>query len=488
MRQARGEEPAARPPRRVLLHTLDWPSSIRDAKDRKGLRLRQRRMSLLTDSSSRRSEQDHQAARQLELEYREHADTLDRYLNATFGTALSTAEREETRQQAFVGLATEYAKGVEIESTEAMLITCARNAAYSLLRSADRRRRKPFDPQDSAEARLPDTAAPVDVAIVEADENRRVKMLMEQLDERSRTVLQLRLELELDAPEIAERLGVSPSHAYKLLKQAGRALADSITANDQGAHSRQQRALLAACEVGTATAEQRRQAELLRDDPHARVLLAEIRGLGHRAAAFMPPVAVAGAAPPSSGRISHMLSSVKQYVTDLASRGTPAQEAATQVATSAGLRGATPATIAVMCGAGLLGGGTTAVVVNECVQAGGPAALVDNLQGGGDSDDAAQPDEEQILPLDQPPIVVETAPVTSPDPPVEATPRPDVPQSSSQPTPTPATGGGSVSGLSGNPAPQAAPAPPPPPTSSGAAAAGGTGGSGDAGTAFGGGL
>jgi hypothetical protein len=61
-------------------------------------------MSLLTDSSSRRSEHDRQAARALEQEYRDHAATLDRYLNATFGTALSPSEREETRQQAFVGL------------------------------------------------------------------------------------------------------------------------------------------------------------------------------------------------------------------------------------------------------------------------------------------------------------------------------------------------------------------------------------------------
>lgn len=436
-------------------------------------------MSLITDIDTRRSEQDHQARRQIEDEYREHAATVDRYLAGTFGTALAADERETLRQQAFVGLADEIDKGTEIRSTEAMLITCARNAAYSLLRSADRRRRYTFDPQDSPESRRPDLAtAAVDIAVVEADEDRRVKMLVGQLDERSRKVLQLRLEFEMEMPEIADRLGVSTSHAYKLLKGAGAALADAIAANNDGAHSRQQRALLTACELGTATEQQREQAErMVLADAHARVLLAEIRGLGHQAAALMPPVAVAGAAPQSSGRISHMLASVKQYASDLVGRGSPAQEAATQVAAGGGVRGS--GAVGNFVVAGVLacvgaGGGYAATV---CIDQ-GPAALVDKIPGTDDSeaDEQEQVVEAPVAPAVEPLTNVPEQVVASPES-TTADPLPDA-QAASEPTPAPPAGSDSVGGLSGNPTATPQPAPPPPVVTGGGGGTGGTGSSG----------
>jgi len=441
-------------------------------------------MSLITDIDTRSSEHDLQARRQLEYEYREHAATVDRYLAGTFGTALAADERETLRQQAFVGLADGIAKGAEIRNTEAMLIACARNAAYSLLRSADRRRRFTFDPQNSPEASRADPAtAAVDVAVVDADEDRRVKMLLEQLDERSRKVLQMRLEFEMEMPEIAERLGVSTSHAYKLLKGAGTALADSIAANNAGAHSRQQYALLTAYELETATDQQRDQAErMLAADTHARVLLAEIRGLSHQAAALMPPVAIAGAAQPSSGRISHMLASLRQHIADLAGRSGSAQEAATQVATTGGLRGSGPVANVVV--AGVLacvgaGGGYAATV---CIDQ-GPAELVDKFPGTDDSN--AQTQQEEIVETPITPVVepLTTVPDQAVAPP-ESTPTDPAPdaQAASEPAPAPPTGSDSVSGLSGNPTATPAPAPPPPPAAS---PGGGSGGGGSSAT-FGG--
>jgi RNA polymerase sigma factor (sigma-70 family) len=441
-------------------------------------------MSPITDIDTRRSEQDHQARRQLEDEYREHAATVDRYLAGTFGTALAADERETLRQQAFVGLADEIAKGTEIRSTEAMLITCARNAAYSLLRSADRRRRFTFDPQDSPESRRPDpTTVAIDVAVVEADEDRRVKMLVDQLDERSRMVLQLRLEFEMEMPEIADRLGVSTSHAYKLLKGAGTALSDAIAANNDGAHSRQQRALLTTCELGTATDQQRDQAERMLDaDTHARALLAEIRGLGHQAAALMPPVAIGGgAAPPSSERISDMLSSVKQYASDLLGRGASAQETATHVAASGGLRGS--GAVGNLVVAGVLacvgaGGGYAATV---CIDQ-GPAALVDKLPG---TDDSNAERQEQIV---EAPVAPAVEPLTTTPQQLTAQPQPTTTdpaadaQAASEPAPAPASGSDSVGGLNGNPTATPAPAPPPPPTVS----TGGGGGGSSSGATFGG--
>lgn len=438
-------------------------------------------MSLITDIDTRRSEQDHQARRELEDEYREHAATVDRYLAGTFGTALAADERETLRQQAFVGLADEIAKGTKVQNTEAMLITCARNAAYSVLRSADRRRRFTFDPQDSPEARQPDPAtAPVDIAVIEADEDRRVKMLVDQLDERSRKVLQMRLEFAMEMPAIAAHLGISTSHAYKLLKSAGTALSDAIAANNAGAHSRQQRALLAACEMGTATDEQRDQADRMLDaDTHARVLLAEIRGLGHQAAALMPPVAVAGATPPSSGRISHMLSSVKQQVSDLVGRGGSAQEAATQVAAGGGLRGGGAVSQAVVAGVlACMGAGGYAATV--CVTE-GPAALVDKLPG---TDNAKSQPRGQVVEAPVSPVVepLTTVPeqTVAPVEPAPAESAPDA-QAASEPAPAPATASDSVSGLGGDPKATPAPAPTPP-----AASSGGGGGGGSSGSTFGG--
>ncbi len=438
-------------------------------------------MSLITDIDTRRSEQDHQARRELEDEYREHAATVDRYLAGTFGTALAADERETLRQQAFVGLADEIAKGTNVQNIEAMLITCARNAAYSLLRSADRRRRFTFDPQNSPEARQPDPAtAPVDVAVIDADEDRRVKMLVDQLDERSRRVLQMRLEFAMEMPEIAAHLGISTSHAYKLLKAAGTGLADSIAANNAGAHSRQQRALLTAYELGTATDQQRDQAErMLAADTHARVLLAEIRGLSHQAAALMPPVAVAAAAPPSSGRISHMLSSVKQQVSDLVGRGGSAQEAATQVAAGGGLRGGGAVSQAVVAGVlACMGAGGYAATV--CVTE-GPAALVDKLPG---TDNPRSQPRDRVVEAPVTPVVepLTTVPeqVAAPVEPTPADSTTDA-QAASEPTPTPPTASDSLSGLNGNPTATPAPAPAPPPAASGGGASGGS-----SGTSFGG--
>lgn len=439
-------------------------------------------MSLITDIDTRRSEQDHQARHQLEDEYREHAATVDRYLAGTFGTALDADEREALRQQAFVGLADEIAKGTDVRNTEAMLITCARNATYSLLRSADRRRRYTFDPQDSPEARRADpTTAPVDVAVVDADEDRRVKMLVDQLDQRSRMVLQLRLEFAMEMPEIADRLGVSTSHAYKLLKGAGTALSDAIAANNAGAHSRQQRALLTAYELGTLDEQQRDQAERMLDaDTHARVLLAEIRGLSHQAAALMPPVAVAGAAPPSSGRISHMLASIKQQIADLAGRGASAQETATQVAASGGLRGSGPVGNLVVAGVlacvGAGGGYAATVCINQ-----GPAALVDKLPGTDDSN--AEPQQPEVVEAPVAPVVepLTTVPDQAVAAPESGTADPELDaQASSEPAPAPPTGSDSVGGLSGDPTATPQPAPPPP------AVSGGGGGTGSSGSDLGG--
>ena len=99
MRQARGEdqaEPATKPALRAGRSALAWPFSNGDAKTSRGLRLRRRRMSLITDTATRRSERDRLARRQLEDEYREHAATVDRYLAGTCLLYTSPSPRDRS--------------------------------------------------------------------------------------------------------------------------------------------------------------------------------------------------------------------------------------------------------------------------------------------------------------------------------------------------------------------------------------------------------
>ena len=143
-------------------------------------------------------------------DYREQMATVDRYIAGAFNGSFTPEDREDIAQDAFAGL--ELTRATKpVKDTEAVLITCARNAAVMRLRSADHSRRHSFDPQDSPEARIPDhTPAPEDL-VVQADEERRVHMLIELLGARERSVLKLRLQDELPAKEIAHRLDLSVS-------------------------------------------------------------------------------------------------------------------------------------------------------------------------------------------------------------------------------------------------------------------------------------
>lgn len=408
-------------------------------------------------------------------DYRDYANAVDRTLTVTFGRALSPHDREELCQEAFANVAAARANGREIRNEKALLITAALNAARSRLRSADHCTRRPFDPLDSPQAHTPSPSVPVDTAVIEAEENRRVSRLIEQLDDpRSRAVLKLRLELGLDWQEIAAYLGLRRRQTYKLLNDAGRALWELIVKDESGERSAELRALLVACEMGTATAEQRRKAAAMVDDPHVRALLAEIRGLGRRAAATLPLPPVAGAAEP--GAVTEIALHIKQSITD-AAQGlkhqavgligrAPAQETATQLAAAGGARGTGTVAVALVACLGV--GGGAAVGVKECIDQGVPTTLVNAIVGSEQSPAAS--DDERAE--GEAPSALDVSPIPLPAaPPAEQTPATDegseVPRreaAPSEPTPAPATGGDSLSGLSGDPTPTPAPAPAPTPT------------------------
>ncbi|MCA1701271.1 MAG: sigma-70 family RNA polymerase sigma factor, partial [Actinobacteria bacterium] len=248
-------------------------------------------------------------------DYRAQIAAVDRFLASAFkNKSLTPEDREDIRQDAFAGLELQRSRK-PVEDTKAVLITCARNAARMRLRSHDHNRRDTFDPLDPDTVGIPDAAPAPDELAIRTDEDRRVRLLINQLGEREQAVLKLRLEQELPAKEIAGRLGLSVSRAHKLLKRAGQALVDAIAASELGEFSRRQRSLLAAIVMGIATDRQRRAGAEMLEDPHARAILAELRGLGQKTAAALPlPPAAAGAE--HSGRLSEALTHVKAQLAD----------------------------------------------------------------------------------------------------------------------------------------------------------------------------
>lgn len=402
-------------------------------------------------------------------QYSEHAAAVERYLASKFGRAFNRHDREDLRQDAFLALERQRARGEPIRSEEAVLIRCARNAAFDRLKATNRRKDHPVDPLDSAASRAPDPALPTDAAVMKADEERRVRLLVDQLDIRAREILKLRLEHELEGPEIAERLGLSVSHAYRLLRQAGAALSVLIEETEAGVYSRRQRSLLAACVLGIASARQRAQAERLLDDPHARATLAELKGLSHKAAATIPAPAVTTAAEHSRrledvwAPVAHAARTAKDHALALVDR-TPGKETLSQMLpASGGGRTAAIVSIAALCTGG------TAVGVQQCIHNDLPHKLYDSLSSA--EADAGDPPSPSVQPSDNPNGggSALTSDPAFPAPEVTVNPAPPDPSPppapvQDEPTPAPATASDAVSGLGSSAAATPAPVVPPPPS------------------------
>ena len=83
-------------------------------------------------------------------------------------------------------------------------------------------------------------------AVLAADEARRVRMLIDELDGAERAVLKLRLDLGLEPAEIRERLQLSDRQYRRIAERAGRMLLAQFTAFDTGEWARRKRSLLGA--------------------------------------------------------------------------------------------------------------------------------------------------------------------------------------------------------------------------------------------------
>ena len=198
-----------------------------------------------------------------------------------------------------------------------------------------------------------------------ADEARRVRMLIDELDGAERALLKLRLDLGLEPAEIRERLGLTDRQYRRVAERAGKALLAQFRAFDSGAWARSKRSLLCACVFGVASERQRAKAqELIEHDPCCRAMMSELRELGGRAAAVLPlpagPVALDAAHADAGGRVAELLAGAKEHAADLVA-------GAKQQAAGAYVRMADPTPLA-----GARPGAVGAVVAG-CIAAGGSA-------------------------------------------------------------------------------------------------------------------
>ena len=362
-----------------------------------------------------------------ERAYRAHERAVTGMLAARYRD-LDADSRYELYHEAWASVLKRRGDGVEIENLERYLVGAADKLASKRVFGADSRRRVTFDPVDGPYSAVPDAGQSPEETVLAADEARRVRMLIDELDGAERALLKLRLDLGLEPSEIRERLGLTDRQYRRVAERAGKALLEQFKAFDSGAWARSKRSLLCACVFGVASERQRAKAqELLEHDPCCRAMMSELRELGGRAAAVLPvpagPVALEAGGADNAGRAAELLASVKEQAADLVT-GAKQQAAGAYVrmADPTPLAGARPGAVAtVVAGCIAAGGGA------YCAVEGVPGSLKPALGIERPAERAKQPEPKPAPPetraSPQPPPPVITPPPAPPEPappPVEA--------------------------------------------------------------------
>jgi RNA polymerase sigma factor (sigma-70 family) len=215
-----------------------------------------------------------------------HREAVLTMLRREFGDLLDEHEREDLVQTAWLALIERRRAGEEIASTGGFLRTVAWRRARDRVRNASP---DPVDPLEGPLALEPDDGrSPEEEAALRVD-RARCRQLVETLTREERAIVTLRFGWELKPLEIQRVLGIRRSRYNKLAARAMGRLAGGAEQVAAGTWSERHRALLLACEAGTATSEEReRAAELVREDPVCRAMLAELRGWSRTAAALAP--------------------------------------------------------------------------------------------------------------------------------------------------------------------------------------------------------
>jgi RNA polymerase sigma factor (sigma-70 family) len=300
---------------------------------------------------------------ELAREYGEDRDAVLAMLAADFP---HVRDHEGLYQDAWVELLALEARGETVRSRRALLKKIAWRRAAD---AAKKRRPETLDPASPVlgatadEQPLPDEQAQVRL---DADA---LRLVVESLDDQQAAVLKLRFDQDLSAREVRERMGIGEKRLEAIVTTAYKKIAAQLAVDDGGQSrwARRQRSLLLACELGIASARQRRRAQAMVDrDPVCRAMLHAIRtNLGDVAAVLPMPVLaeeqdrlrrVAGA----TGRLDEWLASARQLADRLTGRGMPDGGVLEQGAVG---------------GASVGAGALTAKVVVACLAVGGVTAV-----------------------------------------------------------------------------------------------------------------
>jgi DNA-directed RNA polymerase specialized sigma24 family protein len=374
-------------------------------------------------------------------EYELHRLTVLAMLGKRF-PRLDEDERLSIYHDAWARVLGKRERGEKIHSLKAYLLaTTAAEALHVLSRG---RVPTPVGPDDPRLTALSDDAPPVDEQVVDRDQARIARDLLDTLDRRQRDVLKLRWDLQLSASEVRAALGLSERQYKRLAEEGAVAIAKRVEELQSGEWSQRTRSLLVAClvevtrdgqrRVGIASRRQREEAQrLLESDPHVAALYAEVRRSVRGAAALLPLPVLAFDRPDGSlARLAELASEVRGQLSN-------AVEGAKSQATSLYVRAADPA---------LISGGprpTTAVVaVSGALALGGGAYATHEIT------EPTKPSTPTAVSSPTPiPPAMSQAPLPPPNPTLPA-PKPSKPNTTPAPTP--------------NPTQPPAPTPPPTPT------------------------
>jgi DNA-directed RNA polymerase specialized sigma24 family protein len=321
-------------------------------------------------------------------------------------------------------------RGEEIQSLRAFLLATAGAEALNAVT-----RRKPPLPvasDDPLITGLADEGATVEEQVVERDQARIARNLLDTLDARQRDVLKLRWDLQLSGPEVRAALGLSERQYQRLTEEGAAAIAERVEQLENGSWSRRQRSLLAAClvrvtkdgdqRVGIASAQQRKEAQRLLDsDPHVAALFAEVRAALRRGAALLPmPALLSDDDALAASRVADIALAARTQLTELI-------HATRQHATSLYLRAADPALLT-----GSRPGTAFAALTAGLALAGGAYTAHKQLA-------APSPAAQTITTTQRPSVsALHTPRTTAPKLPSQPTPKPSTsPKAPTQPKPPP---------------------------------------------------
>ena len=277
-------------------------------------------------------------------------------------------EVDELYQEAWTELLELEARGEEVRSRRALLKHIAWRRAADMTR---RRKVELMDPASSPIVAARDRAPLPDEQVQVRLEAERLRLVIDQLDERQAAALKLRFDLHLSAREIRARLGVSPKRLEKIVTEAYKKVLAEVEEPDgrESAWVRRQRSLLLACEVGIASPRQRERARrLVERDATCRAMLREMRATLHQVAVLLPVPVLAEPerhARPLElllGRLDDLWLDARHLLYRFSGRG---------LESSAGVESAG-------VGGAAIGAGATAKIVAFCLAAGGTAALCVN--------------------------------------------------------------------------------------------------------------